>query len=305
MTIVAESAGSRHRVIGAGALIAAALFWAGNYVLGHLAVAEMNPASMVLLRWALAVVPLFVLAQLVERPRWREVLQHWRWHAVLGLLGLGGYTLLLYGALVHTSTLNASLINAFNPALIVVAAIIFLREKITALGIVGILVALIGVFTVLTEGRWASIASGGLNRGDLLMIGAILCWTAYTIAGRYAPRLPAISSIAIQAAIVVIVMIPVTAIVGFEPPRTTGGVLSLLYIAIFPSILSYIFWNRGLRSFIPGQAGVFLNLITVFTVIIAVILGQVLTVPQVIGGVLVLVGIVLTNAKAFRPASRL
>lgn len=291
------SSSSRDRLLGASALVAAALFWAGNYLVGHAAVAVMNPASLVLLRWAVALIPLLILAQLLERPRWRDLFRQWRWHLVLGVLGLAGYTLLLYAALTQTTALNASLINAVNPALIMLASALFLRERLTGIGVVGIVLALIGVVVVLTGGRLGAVFADGLGAGDALMVAAILCWTAYTILGRRAPKQPSISSIAIQAGIVVVLMIPVVAVTGLTLPTDLNGTLSLLYIAIFPSILSYIFWNRGLKSFAPGQAGVFLNLITVFAVVIAVILGQALTAPQIIGGVLVLAGVVLTSVR--------
>lgn len=288
---------SRDRLIGAAALVAAALFWAGNYIVGHAAVAVMNPASLVLLRWAVALIPLIILAQVLEKPRWREQGKNWRWHLVLGLLGLAGYTLLLYAALTQTSALNASLINAVNPALIMLASVLVLRERLTGIGVVGIAVALLGVVIVLTDGRFGAVFAGGLGSGDLLMVAAIVCWTAYTIVGRKAPAMPSITSVAIQAAIVVVLLIPVVAVTGLTLPTDLNGTLSLLYIALFPSILSYIFWNRGLKSFAPGQAGVFLNLITVFTVVIAVLLGQALTGPQILGGLLVLAGVVLTSVR--------
>jgi len=100
------------------ALVGATLFWAGNYVLGAVAVRELSPVSLTALRWTLAAVPLLVIAQVVERPDWRAVLRTWRRQVVLALLGMVGYALLLYSALQHTSSVNAALVTALNPALI-------------------------------------------------------------------------------------------------------------------------------------------------------------------------------------------
>ena len=70
---------SRSMLVAALSLVAATLFWAGNYVVGKIAVAELSPLSLVYLRWLLAVVPLFLVAQVVERPEWRLVLRAWPW----------------------------------------------------------------------------------------------------------------------------------------------------------------------------------------------------------------------------------
>src|SRR5690349_15986892 len=100
--VVAARIQGRRRTIAVLSLLGATLFWAGNYVIGASAVQSIDPSSLVLLRWAIAVVPLLVIAQLVERPCWRSVLAAWPWLIALGVFGLLGYNLLLYFALEHT-----------------------------------------------------------------------------------------------------------------------------------------------------------------------------------------------------------
>jgi drug/metabolite transporter (DMT)-like permease len=292
----------RRRVVAGSSLVAATLFWAGNYVLGAIAVGQMDPLSLVVLRWALALVPLVVIAQLTEKPDWRELARHWPWLVALSLTGLAGYNLLLYAALEHTSAFNASLINAFAPALILLAAAVFLRQRLTLWGVAGVLVALVGVLVVLTDGALGDLAGLDLGAGDLLMIGAIGVWTAYTIIGRRAPALPPIASTAAQAAVTLVVTAPFAVAGGLDLPRDAGGAWSLVFIALFPSVLSYLLWNRALTVFEAGRAGVYLNLITVFTAVATVLMGQPLHLAQVLGGVLVLVGVALTSRRA-RPAA--
>ncbi|ASN53441.1 EamA family transporter [Sinomonas sp. R1AF57] len=289
-------------------LLGATLFWAGNYVVGAAAVGSVDPVSLVLLRWLLACVPLVVIAQLVERPRWREVLRGWPWLLALGATGMLGYTLLLYGSLEFTDAFSASLINAFNPALIALAAAVFLRQRLTPTSILGVLLALVGVLVVLSKGDPARLLTGGFGRGgfgqgELLMLAAIVVWTAYTILGRVAPPVPPIASTAAQAVAAVVLLAPVSlALGGPTLPATPDAVWSVAYIAVCPSVLSYLLWNRALRVIPPARAGVFLNLITVFTAILTVLLGQAITLPQVIGGCIVLGGVVIANAKAFARA---
>jgi drug/metabolite transporter (DMT)-like permease len=313
-------------VVGVVSLLGATLFWAGNYVVGAAAVATIDPMSLVLLRWLLACVPLAVIAQLVERPRWRELLRAWPWLLALGSTGMLGYTLLLYGALEFTSPFNASLINAFNPALIALAAAAFLRERLTRTSVVGVLVALIGVLVVLTKGNPAALFAGGsggsasggagstgtgagwggaFGPGELLMLAAIVVWTAYTVIGRVAPPIPAIASTTAQAVVAVVLLAPVSLALGGPAwPTTPAALWALVFIAACPSVLSYLLWNRALRVIPPARAGVFLNLITVFTAVLTMVLGQPISLAQVVGGVIVLGGVAISNARAFARTGR-
>jgi drug/metabolite transporter (DMT)-like permease len=305
MTGVTSPARPSGTVIAVLSLLGATLFWAGNYVVGEAAVATIDPVSLVFLRWLFAAVPLIVIAQLVERPAWKQALHAWPWLLALSLTGVIGYTLLLYGALQYTSAFNASLINAFNPALIALAAAIFLRERLTATGVIGVLLALAGVIIVLSRGDLGALVSGGFGLGDLLMIGAIVAWTVYTILGRVAPKVPPITSTAVQAVMAAAVMAPVTLLTG-GPTLPSDGPdwWALAYIVIFPSVLSYLLWNRALTVIPPGRAGVFLNLLTVFTALLTVLAGQSITLPQILGGIVILAGIAIANAAAFRRTPR-
>ena len=295
----------RRRLVALLSLLGATLFWAGNYVVGAGAVQSIDPLSLVFLRWAIALVPLLLIAQLVERPCWREVAAAWPWLLALSVCGLLGYNLLLYFALEHTDAFNASLINAFNPALITLAASLFLRERLTPLAVAGVVMALAGVLIVISGGNIGRLASAGFGTGEMLMVGAVLVWTAYTVIGRLAPKIPPITATAVQAALAVALLAPVRfATGGLALPATGSTVASLLFIAIFPSVLSYLLWNRALTVLPAGGAGVFLNLITVFTAVLTILTGHVHTAAQFVGGAIVIGGVIVTNAPAFRRQRR-
>ncbi|MFB2579962.1 DMT family transporter [Herbiconiux sp. P15] len=291
----------RRTVVAAVSLVAATIFWAGNYVVGAAAVETIDPVSLVLLRWLIAVGPLLLIAQLVERPRWRVVLRSWPRLLLLAGLGLLGYNLLLYSALQFTDAFDASLITAFNPALIVIAAAVFLRERLTATGVAGILLALVGVLVVLSDGDPAALLRTGFGAGDLLMLGALVAWTGYTIVGRRTTGIPPITSTAVQAVFTIAVLVPVSLVLGGPTLPTTPGVwAALVFIGVFPSVLSYLLWNRALTEIPPARAGVFLNLITVFTAAFTILAGHPFTPAQLIGGLVVIAGVALANERAFR-----
>ncbi|WP_108250710.1 DMT family transporter [Planctomonas deserti] len=284
------------------ALVLATLMWAGNYVVGGIAVQSMTPVELTWFRWLLAAVPLLVLAQVIERPRWRAVLAEWPRLLILAVLGVLGYTLLLYSALQFTTPLSASLINAANPAVMAVLAAILLRERIDWRGALGLLLGLVGVILLITDGAVSTVFSAGLNPGDLLMIGAILVWSLYTILGRGLSA-PPITATAVQAVLTVVLLAPVALGTGAQWPDRGDTVAALLFIAVFPSIGAYALWNLALTRIPPGRAGLFLNLITVFTVLISVLMGSRLTGTDIVGGLLVFAGVGLSSLRR-RPNRR-
>ncbi|WP_142061402.1 DMT family transporter [Pseudarthrobacter sp. B4EP4b] len=276
-------------------LILATLFWAGNFVVGHAAMETMQPLQLTYWRWTLAAAPLLVLAQLVERPDWRGVLRRWPVLLLLSSLGMSAYTLLLYSALGHTSALNASLVTAANPALIVVLAVILLRDRPRPLGWAGIGLGLAGVLLVLTGGDINRLLTFSINKGEMLILAAITVWGLYTIIARRV-NIPAITSTALQVAMAAVFLSPLALITGAGLPQTPSEGWSLAFIALFPSLGSYLLWNLALKRTTAANAGNYLNLIAVFTALITVALGQPITLPQILGGVLVISGVLLTSA---------
>jgi drug/metabolite transporter (DMT)-like permease len=282
-------------------LILANLFWSGNLVVGQVAMASMTPLDLTFWRWALAAVPLLVLAGFVERPDWSAVLRRWPVLLLLSVLGMTGYTLLLYSALEHTSALNASLIGAANPALILVLAVVLLGDRPRPLSWFGIALGLVGVLLVLTEGDPRRLLGFGVNAGELLMLAAITTWAFYTIiAGRL--NLPVITATAIQVAMAVMLLAPVALASGVRLPATAAEGWSVAFIALFPSLGAYVLWNLALKTTTAANAGNYLNLIVVFTAVITLLLGNPITIPQILGGILVISGVLLTGLR--RPTDK-
>ena len=281
-------------------LVGATAFWAGNYVIGEAVVRTIDPLSLTLLRWAIAVLPLIVLAWWIERPDWRGALRRWPLQLLLSLLGMAAFPLALYEALRHTSAVNAGLITAVNPALITLVAVLVLREALGWRGWTGIAVSLVGGGIVVLAGSGGELAAVGINLGDLLVLLSIVAWTAYTILGRRLHGVPPITATAIQAAVTVVVLAPVAGITGLTLPSDVPSVWALIFIGIFPSVGAYLLWNLALRSLPASTGGVFLNLMTVFIVVAGLLLGTPIGPLQILGGLLVLGGVVLTTRD--RPA---
>ncbi|WP_078546774.1 DMT family transporter [Litchfieldia alkalitelluris] len=280
-------------------LIFANLFWAGNYVFGEYLVDEMSPLQMTFSRWLIAAFLLFPMAHWIERPKWKSVWKEWKTLLVLAILGIISYNFLLYEALQYTNSLNAALVNSLNPAVLVVFSVLFLKEKMAVSNIIGLLISLFGVLLVLTKGQLQLIFDTSYNQGDLLMLVAILVWTVYSVIGRKTKSIPPITATSISALFALIMMLPVIVFSNndFNFNLSNQAITGVIYMGIFPSVASFICWNVSLRHIDASKAGVYLNLITVFTAIISLILGHSISFIQVLGGIFVFLGVFLTSKR--------
>ena len=276
-------------------MLLATLFWAGNYVVGGVAVSTMSPFDLTYLRWAIAIVPLVVIAHFVEKPRWGAVVRAWPLLLMLGVLGMLAYNLFLYEALNFTTPAGASLINAANPATMALLAALLVRDRLTGRGIAGIVVSLAGVLIILTQGSLTTLLGLDFNVGQLLMVGAVLVFSLYSIWGRLSRTVPPITATAAQAVLVFVVMTPFALVNGVEVPTDPEPILALLYIGIFPSVGAYVLWNLALRDTKASVAGIYLNLVTVFTVLIGFLLGDSIPPVELVGGAVVIAGVLLTS----------
>ena len=281
-------------------LILAVLFWAGNYMAGKYVVTELTPLQLTFARWFIAIFFLFPIAQWRERPDWKQVAGEWKKLLAMAILGLIGYNLVLYEALRFTTPLNAALINSINPASIFLFSSLVLHEQISRANIFGLIISLTGVLIVLTNGQLQKVLQIDYNAGDLLMLLAILSWTFYTLIGRKMQGIPPIAATTISTLFGLLLMLPFVLSTGFPVSVSTGALTGVVYIALFPSVGSFLLWNMAVLKVQANQAGIYLHLLPVFTAIFSILLGNTITLFQIVGGLLVFAGVYLTTMKKNR-----
>ena len=290
-------------------LALAALFWAGNVVLGRAVRNTISPAALVFWRWLIA---LLVLLPLTGAEVWRQrqrLRDQWKSLSLLGFLGCFLYQAMAYEGLRATSALNALLIVACLPLLTAVLNWLAFREPISARLGAGIALSLAGVLAVFCHGDWRVLRELRFNFGDLITLAATGVWAVYSmLLERYRP--PGWSPAG---------LVTVTALGGmvFATPfflwRTALGermacvlpnVLAVVYIGVFASVLAYLFWNEGIAASDATVAGLFVNLTPVFGAVLAVVfLGETFASYHLLATLLVCAGIVLgrTHRKSPTP----
>ena len=248
-------------------LTMAVFFWAGNFILGRAFHNEIPPVALAFWRWvgAALLVTLPALPHL-RRDR-RALLQSWPAILLLSTLGVTAFNTLAYSGLQYTEAINAFLLQSLMPVLIVLLSFLIFREKVTRLQCVGILVSLCGAVTIIARGDVDILLSLSVNRGDLLVFTAIACYAGYTVMLRKRPHVHPLAFIATTFWLGSLILVPIylcetLTVATLELKPTTMLVIG--YVIIFPSIVSYLCYNRGVELVGANRAGLFIHLMPVF-----------------------------------------
>jgi len=252
-----------------------AVFWAGNTVAGRLAVGHVSPMMLVFLRWVLVLAVLWPLYGGQVRAHWPEVRPRLGRITLMAFFGFTAFNVLYYTAAHATSAINMGILQGSVPVIVLAGAFLMHGTRATLAQIAGVLITSVGVVVVATQGMPLSILEIGLNMGDLALLAACMLYAFYTVALRDRPDMPGTAFFTLLALIAAVTSVPLlaveAAISGLSLP-TWQGWLVTLYVAIFPSCLAQLFYVRGVDLIGPGRAGVFTNLVPVFSAILAVAL---------------------------------
>jgi drug/metabolite transporter (DMT)-like permease len=281
-------------------LIAAASF-GGNWVAARVVNFEVAPFALSFWRWAVAAVILFpfAAAQLcADAPVIRRNLPML---ALFGAIGAGGFTLLGYWGVSYTTAVNATLLNSSLPLFVVPLSWLLLGLTVSGRQLAGLALSLAGVATIVSSGSLQTFARLTLNPGDFLILGGAFLWAVYTVTLKWRPPLRALSFLFTTIAAAAAVSLPFylwEMWTGRTMTVSPTSVVTIAYLAIFPSIVAYICWNQAVAALGPNVVGFFNPVIPVFGVLFAVILlGEPLRGYHLAGFALVLGGVVLTSRR--------
>ena len=251
----------------------AALFWAGNTIAARLAIDEISPLTLTALRWVMVAAVLWPVYGREIRRHWPQIRPRLALIVLLALLGMTGFNALYYVAAHDTSAINIAILQGSMPIFVLAGAYLAHGSRAGLVQQLGVLITALGVAVVATHGAPQSILEVEFNQGDLVMLAACVLYALYTVALRDRPNMPGVPFFALLALIAAITSLPLVIfeVMGgsFRLP-TAQGLAVTVWIAIFPSFLSQIFYLRGVDLIGPGRAGVFVNLVPVFAAVLAV-----------------------------------
>ena len=287
-------------------LVMTTLFWGGNFNVARAVLGEVPPLGLSFWRWMVAWLILFPFAC---RPMWRKrhlLADYW---LLLFLLALSGVTLfnsLVYLGLQSTTAINASLMQSVNPVFIILLSMLLLGHRPHAMHWLGVLVSMAGAVVILMRGDVALLRSLEFATGDLLVLLAVFLWGVYTVLLRKLPDglrgMPLLGFTVTLGTLLILPFYVYETWNGRPMVVTPASVASVLYVAIFPSVLAYFFWNHATDRIGPERTGQFSHLIPVFGALIAIlVLGESLQFYHFAGILLVGAGLLLANFRSTAP----
>lgn len=286
------------------------LFWSFNFIIGKIVSDVIPPTSVSFLRW----LPPFLLFLPLN---WKQIkahrtlfLDHWSLILLLGATGYCLNSISLYEAVRFTTTINTSVINAFNPVLIAVTGYLLYRERMTKVQVLGFMLSLAGVLCIIFQGKWKLLLGLKFNVGDLLMLASISVFSVHVVVYRQkAPGFPEKPMFPLMMLGGLLVTLPLALLESqayhwiWIKQLETIHVVGILCLNIFPSVLAYRFWNSALRKVSANKVAIFLYLIPVYTTIISVLfLHEDLRLFQIFGGLLIFAGVLLVTRS--RPSKK-
>ena len=225
--------------------------------------------------------------------------------AVLGFTGIFLYNICFFGALARVPAGRTSLFVSLTPVVTAVLAGLIFSERLGVRRWAGILVALIGAIVVITRGDLIggiTDISQSLGLGELMMLGAVFSWAAYTLISRKALETLSPIVATTYGTLWGFVFLTIGAIGEFKDVdwiHLDWRVwTSVFYLGAFGTVLAFIWYYQGIQTVGPSRTAIFTNLVPAFGVLFsAALLGEPVLISMVIGGLIAVLGVSLVNKK--------
>ncbi len=285
-------------------LILANLFWAVNIVLGRGLAGHVPPIALAYWRWTGAFLVAIGFAWPCLKRDAPTLLRHWRMMLLLSTTGIATYNAMSYIGLASTTALNVLLLQSAGPLIIILWAFALFGERPTVWQSAGVAVSLLGVATIAGHGSVDTLLQLSLNRGDVWILVAMVIYGIYAAMFRRRPSTHPLSFLVATMGIGSMMILPFYIGETIQGARIQGGLpawLAMAYIAIFPSFIAYLFFNRGIELIGAARAGQSWHLMPLFGSILAVVfLGESFRSYHAIGIALIGAGILLASVKPAR-----
>ena len=250
------------------------LVWGGNVAAARFAVGEISPMVLVGLRWIVVSALIAVLMGKQLGAILASLRPHWAFLLPMGVIGFTISNALFYESARFTTGLNLSIIQGVLPVLVLAGARLVYGVGVGGMRMFGVALTMAGIVLIATEGEPSRLLDLQFNKGDAFAFLGAAIYAAFTLALRKRPPLSAMAffiGVSIAALVSSAPAMLVEAMLGGAIWPGWRGLLVLLYVAVFTSIVGQVCWIRAVEMIGPGRAGVFQNLVPVVGAILSVV----------------------------------
>lgn len=278
--------------------ITAVMIWSVNIVVTRYVTEFIEPMSISFYRWFVAwllLTPFMLPKVWQQRQNIRPYLSKL---AVLSAFGMLLYQGLAYSAAHYTTATNMGLINAFIPIFTIFVALIILKLRPNRYAVIGSILSFLGLLYVIGQGDFTAILNLGKHSGDVVMLVAVFCYAFYGVfLKKWQLDLPLMSMLYVQISFAVLYHMPLIGYFGLDL-MNKNNLLSVLYAGIFPSLIAPLLWMMAIQKIGPNHTSIFMNLMPIFTAIIAYFyLNEAWTIYHTLGGIVIIGAIFLAQRK--------
>ena len=284
--------------------------WGGTFISGRMLAASVASPSAAFFRFAIASITLLLITRLTGGNLQRPGRSHWLPLILLGATGIFSYNICFFIGLKHITAGRAALFVACTPLVITLLSLLCHRERLPLFGFAGILLSLTGAVFVISNGHPEALLQGSFGIGELALLGCVLSWAAYTLIGRsILTTLSPLSSVCYSSMIgALMLLVPAlqAGLLSTLPQLSRIDWLNLSYLGVGGTALGFSLYYQGIKKIGATRAGVFINLVPLFALLLSwLMLNESVKFSVLIGGLLVLLGVSLTNIAGRRDADRL
>jgi drug/metabolite transporter (DMT)-like permease len=280
-------------------LFFAVLFWSGHNVVAKGIIEFVPPLSFTFARWFLASLIILPIAWPHLKSDWQKAIKWWPRLLLIAATGICAFNCLLYIALQTTSAVNVGLISSIFPVTIALFSHLILNVSLSRPQVIGMVICFMGVVVVIFRGDISSVTTLEFVVGDLWMLLGVFCGALYPVLLHKKPDIHPLSLLAVLIILGALTSLPLflyEVVQGEYIQLNQQVITGLIVIAIFPSVLSYMCWNRGIELVGANHAGLFLNLVPILTAILAYIfIDEIISWYHYLGLFLIIGGIWLFN----------
>lgn len=279
-------------------------FWAGSFIAARTISANLPPATAGLLRF---VVASLALAAMLHFSQGLAVLRQVTRSQMIGTMVLGASGILLYNLCLFYATglmeaSRTSVFVALNPVATLMLAAVFLRERISPAHWLGVVMAVVGVWTVIARGDFTRLLLS-FGKGELAMLGAVLGWSVYTLQGRKTLRTMKPLASTLLASLWGTLFLAFLAAPEWAriDPRvfTPVVIVSCIYTGVFGTAIAFVWYSQGINRIGAARTVVFNNLVPLLGVAFGwLFLDEPLSISLVVGCSLAIAGVFLVNSTA-------
>ncbi len=281
-------------------LVLTVLFWSGNFIFGRLVSNSIEPLQLSFFRWFFVFIILLPYILIHYKNILKVFKKEYLVLLVLATLAISGFNTFLYYGLQTTTATNALLINSSTPIFIIIFSAFIFKTIITKIQFLGVLISTFGVIYLILKGQINHILDLEFTIGDLWIIAASVDWALYSVLLKYKPKeLNSFEFFSITTLLGTFILFIAFIFQGysfeFSFLNNEEVFYSMIYIVIFPSILSFYFWNRAILELGANKAGQFTHLMPIFGAVLAYIfLGELMQGYHIIGIIFISIGIYLS-----------